>query len=241
MTTVQERKVPVGDSWIDEANPTDTHGAAEELSIGVELGADPDEKHALIAFDLGHTSGTVTNAKLSVFVITTDAAPQVELRLARMISTFDESTVTWANSQPAQPHLPEIAWNIIPTGGVKTSIDISTLLQGAVDFDGGILYLRIRLRTSGSEIAITSKETVGAANLKATLRFDVTDSSGDGELSPHVVTIKTKPPSTVRAKIAKSKTKKKVKAPSHTKVDIETPNDVSTETDAPCDPKITTN
>jgi hypothetical protein len=93
-TSGTETLLPVADSWIDQAFPTATHGTATTLETDGGTGI---ERDTLLRFDASAVPGTVTAARLRVYVTngTTNGPPVYPTE-----TTWAESSVTW-NTRPA--------------------------------------------------------------------------------------------------------------------------------------------
>jgi hypothetical protein len=133
--TRNEHTVTVlADSWVDQANPNDSHGAEKELPIRA-IGSGQ-AKHAYLKFEIDGFGSPVRSAILSL--VPTDASAWNSLSVYRLATTsWDETTITW-NNAPLDP-LGQVTWSR-PAGNLnQVHIDVTSLITGDGVYTFGVV------------------------------------------------------------------------------------------------------
>ena len=114
------------DTWLDELNPTTTHGSDASLQAKLTVPASNNAQRAYIAWDLtGLSRATITSASVT-FTIRTDGLNDVQAPWQFRTGAsqpFDESTATWGNSVPVGGTTRQSGTSLAPgtlTGGWST-------------------------------------------------------------------------------------------------------------------------
>ncbi len=122
---------PSGDTWVDQANPAATNGAATRLVVDNSPVND-----ALLKFDVtgtgtGTSCPTITGATLTLTVGSggTDNSPRGGDFYATASSSWNEGTVSW-NTAPAVSGAPVASITTAVVQNTAYTVDVSSLVSG---------------------------------------------------------------------------------------------------------------
>lgn len=114
---------PIDDSWVEQANPTATHGTSTTLSSD-----NTPVEQALMKFDLGVLAGrTISSAKLRMYV--TDASASTQVVKPLLSNAWNEGTVNYSN-QPGRGA--QIATFPGGTTGTWREVDITSFITANI-------------------------------------------------------------------------------------------------------------
>jgi PKD repeat protein len=124
---VSERFLPTGDAYVWSGNATRNYGLNSTLRVRTD---GSDVYRVYLRFDVQGVSGSITDARLRLFV--TDPSP-IGGTINRVSSTWSESTITWASAPTVGTALDTEA---AVTAGQWIELDVTAAVtaNGAYDF-----------------------------------------------------------------------------------------------------------
>ena len=119
----------MGDTWLEEGHPTDTHGDEGDTKVKHKTG---DDRFSLFGFDLSSfpAGSQVQSAQLQLTVRSADASGDPVL-IHRVTSPWDEATATWNSHGSAFD--PAVVATLLPALPHAYQVDVTSLVRDWVD------------------------------------------------------------------------------------------------------------